>query len=181
VAWPIQDLPYPLVFFCHHNPVDREAGFRPVGEAPPPSAGGSATTGTEDVLLYEDIIEALTYTNAPPAADASELRKRLGEVCLKVEGRVGPGPGGVRLFDEHGGRRSGTGEHVVCLRPKISVEVRRGSESVTRVLPQASVEVWAWRAGEQPDSGYSWHQLGPPLDVSYVGSIADSGGGHDAD
>src|SRR5262249_33015478 len=27
VAWPIQDLPFQLVFFCHRNPIDPAAGF----------------------------------------------------------------------------------------------------------------------------------------------------------
>src|SRR5262249_39777013 len=50
VAWPIQDLPFNLVFFCHRNPVDAAAGF----QAEPRSesrTGQSATTGTEDLLV----------------------------------------------------------------------------------------------------------------------------------
>src|SRR6516162_2849536 len=34
VAWPVQDLPFRLVFFCHNDPVSPEAGFRLSGEAP---------------------------------------------------------------------------------------------------------------------------------------------------
>jgi hypothetical protein len=33
VAWPIQDLPFRLLFFCHRNPVDESAGFVPENPA----------------------------------------------------------------------------------------------------------------------------------------------------
>jgi hypothetical protein len=54
IAWNIQDLPLPLVLFFHRNPVDSEVGFKePAQGLTAPSA-----TGTEDLLLYRDILEA---------------------------------------------------------------------------------------------------------------------------
>jgi hypothetical protein len=181
VTWPIQDLPYPLVFFCHRNPVDREAGFLPVGEAPPSSAqGGTATTGTEDILIFEDIVEALTRAAATPLADADQLRDRLRAIRLTAQGHLTLGGAGPLLFDARGGRSSGTGEHVVCLRPRV-VEVPVGhGEAVAQVLPEATIEVWAWRASAN-GGGHSWQRVGPPLAVSYDGSGSEGGGTHDPD
>src|SRR5262249_51858997 len=123
-AWNIQDLPFPLVFFCHHNPIDAEAGFRPEssrdGGSGPDKANGTATTGTEDVLLFGDMVEALLQAGAPaglqPCANAEELSQRLALARLQGD-RIVLGRKGVRLFDADGQRQSGTGEHVVCLRP----------------------------------------------------------------
>jgi hypothetical protein len=171
VTWPIQDLPFPLVFFCHRNPVDREAGFAP--------AAGTATTGTEDVLLYEDILAALAQSAATPLADAGQLRDRLRGIRLDAEGHPTLGGRGTRLFDGDGGRRSGTGEHVVCLRPKV-VEAHLGDgEAVAQVLPQATIEVWAWRRTR--GVGHSWQAVGPPLAVTYEGPLAEGGGSHGPD
>ncbi len=54
VAWNIQDMPVPLVFFSHRNPVDAKAGF-----GAKEASGLINATGTQDVLLNRDIIEAL--------------------------------------------------------------------------------------------------------------------------
>jgi hypothetical protein len=179
VTWPIQDLPFPLVFFCHRNPVDREAGFRPVGGAPAGAPGGTAATGTEDILLYEDILEALAQAAATPLADADQLRDRLRAVRLTPQGHLTLAGDGPTLFGPHDGRRGGTGEHVVCLRPRV-VEVPVGhGEAVAQVLPEATIEVWAWRAGA--DGGRSWQQVSPPLAVTYDGSPPEGGGAHEPD
>jgi hypothetical protein len=174
VAWHIQDLPYPLAFFCHRNPVDRDAGFRP-GDGRP-SSGGTAATGTEDVLLYEDIIEALAQGDREPMADAGELGRRLRAARVSREGLIGFDPAGTPLFDAAGGRRSGTGEHVVCLRPRVVTVERRSGEAAERVLPEATIEVWAWRAGGA--AGHVWQRVGEPLEVTYDDSPLDGGGAH---
>lgn len=211
VAWPIQDLPFDLVFFCHRNPVDVQAGFRPEGgirpgpgglvhllgqaaaglaagssgaplgafalvasalgvaEAdtfvPPTRSGlGSPSTGTEDLLLYEDIIKALVHavyqgTEVPRTGD--ELRERLVRARWK-NGGVSFDDDGQFLFDDEGNRRTGTGEHVVWLHPWV-----RGEQ----VLPRSTIEVWAWRAEGPP--GQRWtrytvlaadYQVGGDLD-----------------
>ncbi len=175
VAWNIQDLPFPLVFFCHHNPIDPEAGFRAGEEG---DRGGTAATGTEDVLLHGDIVEALLQAgvpaDAPPCADAAELAKRLARVRLH-DNRIVGGEKGVPLFDESGQRQSGTGEHVVCLRPM------RDEDFKYRLLPKATIEVWAWqrRDGDQGERGQIWQRRGQPLNVSYSATQREGGGPHD--
>ena len=125
IAWNIQDLPFPLVFFCHRNPIDPDAGFRPATDQPDRTAQDDAndptTTGTEDVLLFGDIVEALVQTGAPadgpPCANAAELAQRPRRRSVCRDDRLFWERQGIRLFGKDGQRQSGTGEHVVCLRP----------------------------------------------------------------
>jgi hypothetical protein len=128
-------LPFNLVFFCHRNPVDVDAGFMADGGSPSASPDqGSPTTGTEDMLLNMDIVEALilaAYERWPANADqlAAELT-----LARWNDGRIMFGAAGQLLFDAQGNRSSGTGEHVVWLRP----DVRREHGEA-----QAYIEVWA--------------------------------------
>jgi hypothetical protein len=162
-TWPIQDLPFRLVFFCHHNPVDRSAGFRPqparLGEAgrrPPPP---TSATGTEDLLLFADINEALVLAcekGGKPCRDPETLKQRLLELRWHIS-RIGYGPSGIHLFGKTGQRASGTGEHVVYLQPLIQGD---------RVLPRATIEVHVWKAST--GHGRVWQsRLAKPLEVSY--------------
>jgi hypothetical protein len=164
VSWNIQDLPFPLVFFCHRNPIDASAGFRAV------SAGRSAAerdstgeTGTEDLLLFGDIVEAMVQAGAPaqgtPCAHAAELAERLLQT-RREDDRIVLGGAGVPLFDRDGQRRSGTGEHVVNLQPMWDEDFK------DRLLPSATIEVWGWprRAEER---GQHWQRRGEPLTVWY--------------
>jgi hypothetical protein len=166
VTWQIQDLPFDLVLFCHRNPVDLEAGFRIEGEgAEAEQSTGTAherpasATGTEDVLLFGDMIEALvqsTGTSTGVTATGDELGKRLREArWLPNTGRVGFDPAGIALFDDKGNRRSGTGEHIVWLQPSILQE---------RIRPQADITVWSWvTVGPQG----RWQQVREPLRADY--------------
>jgi hypothetical protein len=151
-AWPIQDLPFSLVFFCHRNPVDAAAGF-PLEQgtrAAEPYGSSSHLQGTEDVLLYADILEALVQAgfnmsgsraSATLPANADELKNRLGQARWSTEkGRVSFDPPNPPFFDEKGDRRSNTGEHVVYLQPLF-----RGIQN-REVLPAATIAVWAWQA-----------------------------------
>jgi hypothetical protein len=147
VAWPIQDLPYDLIFFCHRDPVDPDAGFRAEEEAraQTPDAGSPAT-GTEDLLLYRDIVEAVVracHAAGAAPANGDELARRLRQARWQ-EDRIALDGDGPLLFDADGNRQSGTGEHIVWLRPTME----NG-----RALPQAWIEVWPWRgprAGRAP-------------------------------
>jgi hypothetical protein len=182
VAWNIQDLPFPLVFFCHHNPIDPNAGFRLSGHAggqvEEDDPGDTAATGTEDVLLFADIVEALLQcgapADAPPCANAAELAERLARVRLHDD-RIVPGEEGIRLFDKAGQRRSGTGEHVVCLHPMWDEDFK------DRLLPRATIEVWAWRRreGSRSERGQVWQRCGERLKVSYSNMRREGGGPHD--
>src|SRR5205823_4921744 len=130
---------------CHRNPVDEAAGFlREDNQAPGTTA---PATGTEDLLLYMDIVEALVQAvgqgDAMPA-DGDDLAARLRQARWRG-GRVAFGGEGPELFDADGNRRDGTGEHIVWLRPAVQGP---------RVLPQAAIEVYD-RQGQ--DQGRPWH------------------------
>src|SRR5205814_6479946 len=131
-----------LVCFCHRNPVDAEAGFLPDTATRTAEAGTQESlAGTEDLLLYVDILDALVPasfcagqgTPSPTLpANAGELKERLGQAgWSKRAGRVSFDPASARLFDDTGDRWSGTGEHVVTLQPLFA---EKGKE----VLPAAT-------------------------------------------
>jgi hypothetical protein len=148
-TWRAQDLPFPLVFFCHRNPIDPAAGFDP--------AHGQVT-GTEDVLLFRDMVETVeaAFTRVDSSVpDATELAANLHAIRLLDE-RFGFDPNGVELFSKNGKRNGGTGEHVVYLRP-----LRDPKSDL--VLPNAEVEVWTRDAavGLRP----LWRQVGEKLKV----------------
>jgi hypothetical protein len=146
-AWRTQDLPFPLVFFCHRDPIDAAAGFDP--------ANGKVT-GTEDVLLFRDIVETLVAGIGLARAanlNAADLAEKLHAVRL-VNGRfvIEPPdtePKGVELFSKDGKRNGGTGEHVVYLRP-----LRQGG----LVLSDAMAEVWTRDAA--PGTRPRWRLVG---------------------
>jgi hypothetical protein len=155
--WPIQDLPFKLVFFCHRNPID------PSGFDPDPKRG--RVTGTEDLLLFGDIVETLAlaqHQGGRPCGDAATLAGRLAAITWR-DGDLGFEEGGPRLFGRSGNRRSGTGEHVVSLRPHTRGE---------RVLPGATIEVWERRLEDRAEP--TWARRGDPLTVHY-GDVPGAG------
>jgi hypothetical protein len=150
--WPIQDLPFTLVLFCHRNPVDPIA-FEP--ESPDFQPGVSAvaektTTSTHDLLLYRDtvamIVDAACRKTGVPASP-ERMKVHLREAHL---------PDGQPYFDEHGNQRSGAGEYIVVLQP-----VRQGS----RVLPRAQIQVWNRSAAS--GDGRHWQRV-RELEVDYL-------------
>lgn len=158
VVWNIQDMPVPLVFFSHRNPIDARAGF---GQKD--AAGQTANTGTQDLLLQRDIVEALVFAafqNGGLVADADGLLERLSHTHW-YKGRIrndlvpGGGPAGIRFFDTAGNREPGTGEHVIWLRPVVDGH---------RNLPEAFISVW--RAGGEPPER-TWRLVRPALHVLY--------------
>lgn len=174
VAWPIQDLPFHLVFFCHRNPVDSTVGFQEEADASEQDKWSDLrsarvtdpanTTGTEDLLLYMDIVETIVQASLTTSTGTSreslpisgeELKFRLREARMK-NGRISFFPDGRRLFDERGDRRGRTGEHIVCVRP----QMENG-----RLLPRSTVEVWTRRPNEY--SGNPW-RLVKRLQASYA-------------
>jgi hypothetical protein len=157
VLWPIQDLPFNLVLFCHRNPVEPGAGFRPEEEVNSGNPNrGSPATGTEDLLLNRDIVEALAFganEEGGLPANGDALAHRFQEARWK-EGRIELGGNYPLLFDEKGNRSSGTGEHVVWIRPSITA---------SRVEPRARIEVFTPNTIE----GKGWQLVGNPLEVGY--------------
>ncbi len=176
VAWPIQDLPFAFVFFCHFDPIynnkdDPDLAFLPEGKPPPDGEKdfNLSSTGTEDVLLNGAIIESLAQAfdrDGKPAADASELSRRLAEISHR-SGRFGYDPEGTPLFGPDGNRRGGAGENIVYLRPHFEGD---------RVLPEATIEVWVSRESV-PRAVRPWLLHGEPLMVSYGPSVAEGGEG----
>jgi hypothetical protein len=159
-AWNIQDLPFSLVFFCHRNPIDPQAGFRVEGG----ERSNTAETGTEDVLLFGDIVESLVQTSdlIGSAPLAEEVVERLLDIRWR-DGRIVLDGHSPPLFDREGQRSSGTGEHVVCLKPVWD------NDDPNRLLPRATIEVWAWRPADESrgESGQYWQRRGEPLHVAY--------------
>jgi hypothetical protein len=164
VAWPIQDLPFSLVFFCHRNPVDADAGFRPADDVATQGKGGGPS-GTEDLLLFRDIVEAITlaaYQDGDLTTDAARLEAAFRAVRLNDDT-----PTAQPLFDAEGNRRTGTGEHVVYLRPVIEGE---------RVLPKAVLTIWS----RQEKQRNGW-QLRRELPVQYDRPYGEGGPSHGGD
>jgi hypothetical protein len=153
LAWNILDMPVPLVFFSHRNPINQAAGFGQKVD------NYISTTGTQDLLLYADIVNALlqaAFQDQVLTADADVLRQRLqatkwNKGKLFNPGFVAASAGSTDLFTAEGDRNHKTGEHVVWLKPEFSGN---------RVDARASIMVW--RIGPQ-----GWHQVGDPLEVEY--------------
>jgi hypothetical protein len=169
VTWPIQDLPFDLVFFCHRNPVDPiHFCAEEEADAGSSSAGQREPTGTEDLLLFVDIVEVITqaaFAGDEVSASGDELGRSLRRARwqkIGSDGRARFGRDGAPLFDERGNRSSGTGGHVVWLHP--AIEGRRR-------LPRAQISVWSWQAGEdsQDTTGWGghWRASRQPLRVEY--------------
>jgi hypothetical protein len=160
VTWPIQDLPFTLALFSHRNPIDEKAGFRPLSRKEGQRNDVVAASGTEDLLLYGDIVEAIVQAGASPVKgirDAATLAGGLDALHLDGD-RLVHQPRGRPLFSPRskGMRNSFTGEHVVCLRPHFEGR---------RVQGEATIEVWARLPGADPEHP-EWKSAGL-LPVSY--------------
>jgi hypothetical protein len=152
INWNIQELPFPLVAFCHHNPVAWGEGVPndPTAPAQPDRQHyRQHPIGTDEELLNADIvkllIEAGFRVDPPPRPNNAATA-----ISPPAQPKIGPPepPSLVRNADElntevkerrkayfapDGNRLGGSGEYVVCLRPQLLAG---------RVLPFASVEVW---------------------------------------
>ncbi|MCI0681211.1 MAG: hypothetical protein L0Y71_03830 [Gemmataceae bacterium] len=156
VAWHILDVPVPLVFFSHRSPVDEAAGFHPQ----------KAATGTQDLLLFRDIFEALLhccFDGRRGLAGTDAVHERLARLRwdrqrVRLPATAGPA-NGLPFFDADGDRTPGTGAHVVWLRP---------TYDGTRNLPRAVISVWNV-------AGQGWAPSCPPFDVFYNRQLVPAG------
>ncbi|MEI7684745.1 MAG: hypothetical protein WCL32_06935 [Planctomycetota bacterium] len=171
VAWNVQDMPVPLIVFCHRNPIDPASGFggKPAGSNRPD------TTSTQDLLLFRDLIEAVvlaSFRDGELVANSDQALERLRGVLWRGTGIVpggdiAPGANGVPFFDAEGNRTAGTGEHIVWLKPFFDDK---------RVLPEASLSVYQM---ERLRGRTLWQRVGEPLPVLYDRS-AEKEAVHDA-
>jgi hypothetical protein len=170
IAWPIQDLPFPLIFFCHRNPVSSKAGFQP--DPSNAQGGSSSSSGTEDLLLFKDIVRALLHTAVAEGAllaDTRAIGRRLS--ALRKSDVLDDPIADAPLFDEDGNRCTGTGEHVVWLDPAIDDE-----EHGNRVLPKATIRVFARQVDGA--TGERWQKRNT-LEVLYEGAAGGMSHGGD--
>jgi hypothetical protein len=117
VAWPIQELPIPIVFFAHENPVawaDDASASDALALHPP--------TATDDVLQFADMIRVITTAlyRGDRVADADQLATKL---------RAQDPP----FFTADGERQTGQGEYVIVLRPQFGEGGRISREAVFEV------------------------------------------------
>lgn len=170
VVWNILDLPYSMVFFSHRNPIDAAAGFtNDEREAVPGAFPQKTTTGTHDVLLNRDILEAVLYAaydaQAALTNDPLKFREALRDTCWRRPNGDTPRVGNTRLhkedakpmpfFTDKGNRRRDTGEHIVWVKPKFTED---------RVDLTSQISVWSMI----PDTkGIQWRLVEPPFAAKY--------------
>ena len=161
LEWNILDMPVPLIFFSHRNPIDESAGFRPRTEARTDDRQQTdfPTTGTHEILVLRDIVEALVqaaWNKTAWSADPDAVREHLRQSRWNAGRVFGSGSAGLPLFDAEGNRRTHTGEHVIWLQPA----VEQG-----RNLPRASLSVW--RIDRQISDSNTWERVGEPIMINY--------------
>ncbi|MFO0843402.1 MAG: hypothetical protein U0797_13545 [Gemmataceae bacterium] len=74
VTWPVQDLPFHLVFFAHRNPIDPAAGFLPTEKAGPASGHVPAAPRTCCCSVTSSRPCAASRATGAPGRDADALR-----------------------------------------------------------------------------------------------------------
>lgn len=129
VAWPVQELSIPLVFFAHANPVAWTGD-----EGPPDTTSLHPPSATDDVLQFADMIKV--------AAKALYLGERVTEAdkfMAKLR-TVAARDGGASFYGPDGERRTGEGEYVVVVRPQFG--------DPDRVFKQAAFDVYTRKAGK---------------------------------
>jgi hypothetical protein len=119
LQWNIRDVPVPLVFFSHENPIGWNERL------PPPTA-------TDQVLLFADIVRVLAqcaYTaDGIFVRDADAFRDNLrAQQLIK--------------FDVDGNRKDGS-EFVVCLRPEITDSGQINAQASLEVWNRLTGGAW---------------------------------------
>ena len=140
LLWNIRDVPVPLVFFTHQNPIDWD------DDLPPPA-------GTDDVLLFADLVKAVLVSLRPADGD---LVRDADELLVNLRAQS------LIHFDADGNRQEGE-EYVVCVRPAISAQGRIGAQATLevwhRLLGGAWQQVTAGEPLQVPYSNRSAHRL----------------------
>lgn len=159
VAWNIQNMPVPLILFCHQNPVDWE---------PAPNAASAPAvpeSATDDELLNALIVRLLVEAifgmpaRDPDATPGVRILASSDDLLQRLKDRQ------PAFFTPEGNRREGKGEYIVCLRPVIAGAV---------VQPRATIEVW--RSRIEPKGGLSWQHV-KTLPITYDSAQGGQGNG----
>jgi hypothetical protein len=172
------------VFFAHRNPIDATAGSIWRFGWQRDEKAKRSTTGTHDLLLFRDIIEAMLYAafaDGRLLGDADLVRERLRASCwlalppdaepeefryARVQNRlVHPEANDKRLdlFDAHGDRHPGTGEHIVCLQPEFTAD---------RIKPLQPCTISVWRR-HGVDQAAAWFQAASKQPPYYQSRLTD--------
>jgi hypothetical protein len=137
-AWPVRSIAIPLVLFTHADPFawdqPGEHSAPPGFELKPPTPGKSRSS-TEDIRLYTRLTRVVAAAIFPDGETTLTATPELVAERLR----------GLRpaFFDAFGNRLSGTGEHVVVLRPNFHPDAHRNKQ------PDGTLEVYARRTGEE--------------------------------
>lgn len=156
-AWPVRSIPVPVVLFTHADPFAWDV---PGGRAPPrdyelrPPEPGSARSSTEDIQHFSRLTRIVAAGLFPDGGHEIAHSPDALAASLKA---LKPG-----FFDPDGNRQSGTGEHVVVLRPMPGHDTPAG-----RLHIDAMLEVYV-RQGEDR----KWTEL-------HAQPLTRPGGGHE--
>jgi len=120
LLWNIRDVPIPLVFFAHQNPIGWDEYL------PPP-------TGTDDVLLLAEMVRVLTATIRP---SGGELVRDADALLRNMRSQK------IIAFDGVGNREKGS-EFIVCLKPEISGDGRIGMRAPLQVWTRSARNEWS--------------------------------------
>ncbi len=137
-AWPVRSIPIPFVQFTHADPMGWDAPGSP--PAPPgyeliPPKSGAARSSTEDIRMFTLMTRVIAAAAFP--AGTTTLADTPDAVAERLRTLDPP------FFDAAGNRLSGTGEHVVLLRPGFP-----GDAVVGKPHTDATLEVYGRRSGE---------------------------------
>lgn len=144
LLWNIHQVPVPLVFFTHQNPVEWDEDEPAKSKYPL-----RRPNGTDDVLHFTDVVRIVSEAAfdvgsvGAPADQLTASAEVLKERLVRTE-----------YFDTDGNRKGGSGEYVVYLRPDFGGEDSSGARP-----PPATLEVWT-----RAKSG--WDRV-RKVDVSY--------------
>jgi hypothetical protein len=136
-AWPVRAIPIPLVLFTHTDPFDwDEPGDQPPPhgyELRPPARPTDVKNSTEDIQLFTTLSAVLTRGAFP---DGTNRVVEGPDALVERFRTLSP-----TFFDPSGNRLTGSGEHVVVLRPTPRLE-----GIVT--YPDAVIDVYTRKGGE---------------------------------
>ena len=136
-AWPVRAVPIPLVLFTHADPFKWDRPGDPPAphgyELVPPKKPGEVKNSTEDIILFSTLAGVVARGAFPDGTDQlidgpDSLAERFRALS-------------PAFFDPSGNRLSGSGEHVVVLRPT-------PREDGAVAYPEAMLEVWTRKPGK---------------------------------